>query len=112
MTQDILMGDDLEIEMKQKEEQIINKKRTIMLAKIKKRTPGLKGKETNRNLLVHLYSDSEVKRTVYRKEGAKLSDRYFPRLKNYGDLECLFHGFNGELKLRKENIEFIKEVEG
>lgn len=79
------MGDDLETEMKKIEMTIIQKKRQNLLKNLQGK-PIEMNKNAHRGLLESVDSGKEIHKRQYRAELSKLSDRFVPLLKNYGDL--------------------------
>lgn len=81
MTQDMLMGDELEQEMKRIEEKIVMKKRQEILKKLQTKMPSLAiGCKANRSMVAE---DRKIEKVKYRSSRAKISDRYVPTINNY-----------------------------
>ena len=53
-----------------------------------------------------------MEKRKYRVDLAKLSDRFVPMLKNYGDLDKLLQFLEGDLNINDGQIELTKIVNG
>lgn len=84
MNGEVLMGEDLEKEMKKIEMDILQKKRKKMLKNLQGRPIEL-NKNAHRGLQ-NAELTKEIEKRQYRKELSKLSDRFVPIVKTYGDL--------------------------
>ena len=82
------MLDQLEHELKQIEQQIIQKKRKAMIKKINAKIPG--EVRAHRKLSDGLDYNASIMKRPYAKELAKISDRPIPTIKTYGELDALF----------------------
>ena len=85
MTGDIMMGEDLESEMRKIHVEVVEKKRKAMLKNLKGRNLKV-NRQNNRSLAQFVDVAKSINKGIFRKELAKLSDRYVPTLKNYEEL--------------------------
>ena len=66
----------------------------------------------HRSLSLNVALEKEVEKRKYRVDLAKLSDRFVPMLKNYGDLDKLLQFLEGDLSINNGQIELTKIVNG
>lgn len=97
--------------MKKIEMEIIQKKRKNMLKNLQGK-PIEMVKNAHRSLSEKVELIKEIEKRKYRADLAKLSDRFVPFLKNYGDLEKLLQFLEGDLNINEDKIEMTKIVDG
>ena len=85
--------------MKRIETDIIQKKRKAILKNLKSK-PIQPNKQANRSLSESIDVSTAIQKAAYVQTLAKLSDRYVPVLKNYGDLESFLQFLEGDLNIK------------
>jgi hypothetical protein len=97
--------------MRRIETEVLQKKRKAILKNLQGR--GLNPiKNAHRSLSETTDCSAPIEKAKYFPVQAKLSDRWVPHLKNYGELEAILQVLGGDLNLKNGRVELTRIVSG
>ena len=83
--------------MQAKANQFVEMKKKIMLKQMKQKVGRQGAKKIQKRSLNGVAPEEIIAKHKYNENTQRLTDRLVPKMKTFGDLECIFKDFEGEI---------------